>query len=68
MEIAKCTVEGKAEVVKALEQHVKVSQVHLCCVRWVPALSALHICKKAFQVWLCRMNVLTICAKIEKSL
>ncbi len=43
MEIAKCTVEGKAEVVKALEQHVKVSQVHLCCVRWVPALSALHM-------------------------
>jgi len=43
MDIAKCTVEGKAEVVKALEQRVKVSWVHLC---WAPALSALHICNK----------------------
>jgi len=63
MDIAKCTVEGKAEVVKALEQHVKVSLVHLCCVRWAPALSALHICKTAFQVWLCCINVRTVCAK-----
>ena len=33
MDIAKCTLEGKAEVVKALEQRVKVSHIHVCCVR-----------------------------------
>lgn len=43
MDIAKCTVEGKAEVVKALEQRVKVRQVHLCCALALSALKSGYV-------------------------